>query len=105
MAEVAFREWLSTAPEAVAVDTETHGVGFYDEAFCATIAWRDDRGVQSHYLEFDEDETGSGHRFLSEILAETPKLVFHNAKFDLQKLILSGIISRDEITPSRIEDT
>lgn len=98
--------WLSAEPDIIFVDTETHGVAFYDQPFCATVAWRDSGGgVQSHYFELEQDESGKGREYLVEILGRSPKLGFHNAKFDLQKLILNGIISRDEITPDRIEDT
>ena len=38
------------------------------------------------------------------ILQDAHKWVFHNAKFDLQKLILSGIINRDDVTSEQIED-
>lgn len=97
--------YLSDRPDIIFVDTETHGVRFYDNPFCMTVAWRDrDGGVQSHYLEF-ENGVELGMRYAAEMLTVTPKLGFHNAKFDLQKLILKGIISRDEITPNRIEDT
>lgn len=36
---------------------------------------------------------------------EQPRLVFHNAKFDLQKLILAGVLPRDRLSSERIEDT
>jgi DNA polymerase-1 len=31
--------------------------------------------------------------------------VFHNAKFDLQKLILAGVVERDRLSPERVIDT
>jgi DNA polymerase I len=87
-------------PEVIAVDTETTGVEWYDRAFSAQIAW--DAG--SFYFELDEDD-GTIRERLSFILARTPRLIFHNAKFDLQKLILGQILARESLTPDRIEDT
>lgn len=90
-------------PDELAVDTETSGFGFYDEAFCATVAWVDGEGrVQSGYFELSDPTAKSELIFT---LASAPKLVFHNAKFDLQKLIQAGILNRAALTPERIVDT
>jgi DNA polymerase I-like protein with 3'-5' exonuclease and polymerase domains len=60
------------------------------------------RVLEKHYIEFgDEDHTP----VLRRMLAETPTLVFHNAKFDMQKLILHGCLHRHELTPTMFEDT
>jgi DNA polymerase I-like protein with 3'-5' exonuclease and polymerase domains len=48
------------------------------------------------------DEDYSGH--VRYIMRDT-QWVFHNAKFDLQKCLLAGILRRDEITPDRFHDT
>jgi DNA polymerase-1 len=39
------------------------------------------------------------------VLIRTPTWIFHNAKFDLQKLLLVGAISEDQIDRHQIEDT
>lgn len=84
-------------PEAIAVDTETTGFGWYEDAFCMTVAWEG----ESHYLELDWPDA----RSVAKSMLRTPKLVFHNAKFDLQKLIYAGLLDRETLMPDRIEDT
>lgn len=89
-------------PSYVAVDTETTGLGFYDEPFCATLSWREPEGIRSEYLSFEGEERERNIGILREFLAEVPTWVMHNAKFDLQKLRLIGAL------PERwgeIEDT
>jgi DNA polymerase I-like protein with 3'-5' exonuclease and polymerase domains len=97
LAERCYDQWYDDQPQAIAVDTETKGLSWYDEPFAATVAW--DGG--SWYLELDDK---TSFEVLRELLT-TPSLVFHNAKFDLQKLIMSGSLARDQLTPERIEDT
>lgn len=58
--------------------------------------------IEAHYIEFaDDDHRGT----LSEMMLGTPQWIFHNSKFDLQKLILAEVIGRQHVTPARIEDT
>lgn len=98
-----YEAWKEANPRAIAVDTETTGFTWYDTAFCATVAWDTGDGVQSHYfeLEYEPDLLGP----LAEMLARTDTLVFHNAKFDLQKLIAAGVLQRSDLSSRRIEDT
>jgi hypothetical protein len=42
MAWEAFHLWEADRPTVVAVDTETHGLGWFDRAFCATVTWAAD---------------------------------------------------------------
>lgn len=98
-----YHEWVEDRPEHVAVDTETEGVAFFDPAFCVTMSWRTPSGkVASHYFELGDEYTETRIR---SILTHTPYLVMHNAKFDLQKLILAGLIDRDGVQSHRIHDT
>lgn len=103
LAQEAMRCYREDAPTTIAVDTETSGVAFFDAAFCVTIAWqRADGTYTGHYLELvsaDAFETASA------ILVNTENWVFHNAKFDLQKLILAGVITREQIDGVYIQDT
>lgn len=87
------------ASKRIAVDTETTGVTFYDVPFLVTIAWTDKEGnVHSeHYDPADPD--------IKRIIAEAEELVFHNAKFDLQKLALVGILDPNDLDPIRVFDT
>jgi DNA polymerase I-like protein with 3'-5' exonuclease and polymerase domains len=102
LAEKGLDAFRRDRPDLVAVDTETPGVAFFDAPFAATIAWlRNDGEVEAHYFEL-ADADYSGH--VRAIMAET-QWVFHNAKFDLQKCLLAGILSRNEVTPDRFHDT
>jgi DNA polymerase I-like protein with 3'-5' exonuclease and polymerase domains len=69
----------------LAVDTETTGVSFYDEAFGASLY----DGTYSHWLELPSERAEVSAR-----INTAGYLIFHNAKFDLQKLILAGVIPR-----------
>lgn len=102
MAEEALAQWRSDQPIHVGFDTETEGVAYYDRAFCVTASWWSGDKIVDHYIELVEEDHSDVAR---ELLAGTPVWVFHNAKFDLQKLLLAGLTSRDQITTTRFEDT
>jgi DNA polymerase I-like protein with 3'-5' exonuclease and polymerase domains len=103
LAREAAVSWHDELPAVIGVDTETEGTGFYDPAFCVTVSWRNMAAeIEDHYIELAEEDHSDVAR---EILAGTPVWAFHNAKFDLQKLILAGLIKRHEITVDRFEDT
>lgn len=96
-----------TVPPAVAIDTETTGFEWADDAFCATIAWEDLLGrISGHYIPLDFPE---GLDTLRELLLEATSvgamLVFHNAGFDLKKLIKAGVLTRDEVEATMFIDT
>lgn len=87
----------------LAVDTETTGVAFFDEAFGASVCPSDG---DARWYEIP-DESGSleaelGNRSSDERLRDSdglaqsvgPSLVFHNAKFDLGKLQHAGLLTR-----------
>lgn len=93
----AYDAYLRDTPAIIAVDTETTGFSWYDTAFCMTVAWEG----ESHYLELAFPEA----RRVAMDMLRTKKLVFHNAKFDLQKLIYGGLIKRDALHGEKIEDT
>ena len=91
---------------ALAIDTETSGVEFNDQAFCVSMAWRDGHGrLCSTYTELERDYDGAGRAAATAICKRAERWVFHNSKFDLQKLILGGVIDRDSVEPDRFEDT
>jgi DNA polymerase-1 len=101
-AEYGHKEWFVDKPQVMAVDTETTGLEFHDRPFCVTTSWRKPSGeVASHYFELGE----YAEHVLFPMLRDTPYLVMHNAKFDLQKLILVGLIDRVSVQSSRIHDT
>lgn len=85
------REWRDAKPDVVAVDTETTGLAFYDTPFLASYFWGDGKGFA---VELDSEE---GREACRTICAETPALLFHNAKFDIQKLRLVGLWERPTV--------
>lgn len=86
----------------VAADVETPTANqWHDLPFLLSSAWLEAGGeMKSQVVDLPEQSQVS-----KAFLAEADSLVFHNAKFDLQKLILAGVIDRDSLTPDRIEDT
>jgi len=102
-AESCLQAWAVESPEAIAIDTETTGVAHFDTPFCVTVAWqRNDGDYDGGYLELAEPYAAEVAR---EILVGSKHWIFHNAKFDLQKLILVGLIDREEIAEHQIDDT
>jgi len=101
MAQAALGSWLEAGPDFIGVDTETSGVAFYDEAFGITISWP---GADSggHYFEREVEAAASAVR---QILDGSRTWVFHNCKFDLQKLVLGGLTTRAECGTKTIHDT
>ena len=83
----------------MAVDTETTGLTFWDKPFCVTLAWMHEGKVVTHYWEIGLAEYSDIR--LAAVLADTPELVMHNAKFDLQKLKLAGLLAE----PGVVHDT
>lgn len=77
----------------LALDTETTGLGYWDEAFMVSWARRHNGEIASGVAyvpewDFDSDEQ---------------ELVFHNAKFDVQKLVMCGFLT--ELDWTQIHDT
>ena len=90
----------------VAVDTETTGVGFYDEPFGATLTWRrPDGSLYSGYIDLEGPGREERIVLLRNILLDAHTWIFHNAKFDLQKLVLIGAITPEDISRVRLHDT
>ena len=103
-ADERFERFTQDAPEVIAVDTETSGVAYYDEPFCATLSWRGrDGSLQSAYIDFEYDVLLRRIEMVHRMLEDTPTWVFHNAKFDLQKLALIDALPQME--GHVIEDT
>lgn len=103
LAQEALSNWQEESPSFVGCDTETSGVAFFDGAFCVTVAWQNRDGSYSgHYLELVSEDAFEACRT---ILLGTEAWVFHNAKFDLQKLILAGVINRADVDEHEIHDT
>jgi DNA polymerase I-like protein with 3'-5' exonuclease and polymerase domains len=87
--------WRRDRPSAVAFDTETTGLTWFDKAFCVTIAWEG----ESHYFDL---EVSWSH--VEEILNGS-RLICHHAKFDIQKALMLGLLHRDDLTAEGFEDT
>jgi DNA polymerase I-like protein with 3'-5' exonuclease and polymerase domains len=86
----------------VAVDCETPTAQWHDRPFLVSTAVRipPENEIVSRVWDIP-DELPPLRLWLS----NCGPMVFHNAKFDLQKLILAGVLERDWLTPDRIEDT
>ena len=93
-----YRGFMESKPDTVAFDTETSGVGFFDEPFCVTLAWED----QKHYFELKKfDSTG----MLQEIFKHNCRFIGHNVKFDLHQLDYSGILDQSTFSGHMWHDT
>lgn len=73
----------------LAIDTETTGVGWHDQAFMVSVADDDETYV------FDKRNTtgtqwAADMMFVFGLIEKADKIIMHNAKFDLQKLHALG---------------
>lgn len=94
--------WLDK-PSVIAIDTETEGLGFYDQPFAATVTWRTPAGeLTSWYFELADPEVQSD---LRNILRNAPTWVGHNLKFDLQKMRLAGLVTDQMLEGRELHDT
>lgn len=111
-AEAALEAQWDERPTRIAIDTETEGLGFYDPPFSGQITWRrpsgnpgrnqGDGSLRSWYFELSEPRASEAMRI---ILSNSEEWVFHNAKFDLQKLLLTGIIDEEMLSRVTLHDT
>jgi len=91
----------------LALDTETTGLGYWDTAFCASMAWRSTQtgpGSREKLLSSVVYLDTEGAKEVVRLKANSAEgIVFHNAKFDLQKLKLAGVLTEWDWT--KIHDT
>lgn len=73
----------------LAIDTETTGVGWYDDAFMISIAGYEAFVFDKRIMDIGEWEDTI--KFVHHLLAEADRIIMHNAKFDIQKLCRLGI--------------
>src|SRR5881296_2514690 len=84
--------WVRDHPRLIAFDTETSGLAFHDQAFCVTVAWPGPDGDEAHYIEL------SLFAPLAERILKYAKWwVGHNIKFDIQKVIDAGLVTRSDV--------
>lgn len=102
-----FDQIQTDQPLVLAVDTETPGVNFYDAPFCVTMSWRSGSRIRNAYFELGGIDFAEElvRQALADLIDRGGTMVYHNAKFDLQKLILGGMLKREQLDPYRIEDT
>lgn len=98
LADRALRAWQRDEPEAISVDCESSGFTWADLPFGATIAWKD----EAHYIELGDFIRECQ---LCEILARTPTLIFHNAKFDMRMFLRVNCLERKRLTWDSFHDT
>ena len=77
--------------DLLAIDTETTGVGWHDEAFMISIATSEWSHVYDKRL-CEHDEWAEAVETVSSMLHDCDRIIMHNAKFDIQKLCPSGIL-------------
>lgn len=81
---------VNLASDLLAIDTETTGVGWHDNAFMISVA------TPKHSVVYDQRILSIGEwedaiDLITEELQEVDKIIMHNAKFDIQKLCRLGI--------------
>lgn len=81
--------------DLLAIDTETTGVGWHDEAFMISVAhYMPGDGLYSHVYDkriCEHDEWEKGLEYVKINLINCDKIIMHNAKFDIQKLCRLGV--------------
>ena len=77
--------------DLLAIDTETTGVGWHDEAFMISIATSEWSHVYDKRLCEHDEAWDEALETVSAMLHDCDKIIMHNAKFDIQKLCRLGI--------------
>lgn len=80
--------------DLLAIDTETTGVGWHDEAFMISIAYYYGDILYSHVYDQRVCEHGGWEQSLQivkDYINNCSTVIMHNAKFDIQKLCRLGI--------------
>jgi DNA polymerase-1 len=73
----------------IAIDTETTGVGWHDEAFMISVATSDATHVYDK-RNISEQEWSNNLKTVMRLLENADKIIMHNAKFDIHKLCRLG---------------
>lgn len=104
LALAGWRAWKRDSPGLIAFDTETTGVAHFDVPFCVTAAWRSPHtgDIEAHYFELTKFDS---RKAIQPMLEQNGYLVGHNVKFDLQKVVLDGLLQRDGLHHDWIADT
>lgn len=88
----------------LAVDTETTGVGWYDDAFMISIALINDGTMLSYvYDKRENDDWDAALHEVNRYLTAADRIIMHNAKFDIQKLCRLGFSI--DLFADKFEDT
>ena len=90
------------ALDLLAIDTETTGVDWHDEAFMISVADGDTAKVWDKRI-MTSKEWASVLEQVAQLLNAADRIIMHNAKFDLQKLARLGVPA--ELMLSKFEDT
>lgn len=90
------------ALDLLAIDTETTGVGWHDEAFMISIATNNESKVIDRRIISDNDWEYS-LSMIGVALRKADKIIMHNAKFDIQKLCRLGF--HFDVFRNKFEDT
>ena len=90
------------ALDLLAIDTETTGVGWHDEAFMISVADGDTAKVWDKRI-MTSKEWAIALDQVVQLINAADRIIMHNAKFDLQKLSRLGVPV--ELMLSKFEDT
>lgn len=96
----------------LAIDTETTGVAWDDDAFMISVATSDFpyETISTHVWD-KREEYGPGHWYdvvtemIPSLFESHDKIIMHNAKFDIQKLIRLGVSKEYFTDTTKWEDT
>ena len=93
--------------DLLAIDTETSGVGWHDEAFMISVAWRGPNDSLRSYAIDKREVSDNAWRDelegIENMLEGCKRIIMHNAKFDIQKLCRLGFPMR--LFKDKFEDT
>ena len=92
--------------DLLAIDTETTGVGWSDEAFMISIAYYAGTSRTLVSYVYDKRDNAYWNKYLEEVLGylkAADRIIMHNAKFDIQKLCRLGFPIR--LFAEKFEDT
>ena len=95
------------ALDLLAIDTETTGVDWHDEAFMISYAFIDDDGDMYSNVHdrriLDDEGWECAQGAITGLLKAANRIIMHNAKFDIQKLCRLGIPL--SVFANKFEDT
>ncbi len=95
----AFRSWAEAGRNSLGLDVETTGLNIYGGDTLRLVQFGDERSA------FVLDPSHEQHRMaIADVLRSAPRLVLHNAPFDLLALDRAGLVTLEDVWP-KVYDT